>query len=531
MSLSSWKYLLAFLPATLVVYAIVPRRARWAVLLVASYCFLWLSSGALLAYVVLATLVAYGCALGIARIQRGDEAAAPEGETRGEARARRARTKRRTRWVMLAGVLVDLGILVALKYGGMVLGTVDSIRGAFGLAPLFGEATSAAMPLGISFYTLMCVGYVVDVYRGKYEACRNLGTVATFVAFFPHLTEGPIGTFDQLAPQLRAGRLARGDRFCYGVYLILWGLFKKAVIADRLNPIVGEIFTNHASYQGVVILLAGFLYTVQLYADFSGVVDVARGSAELFGVTLAPNFRQPFFSHDVNEFWRRWHITLGAWLKEYVFFPVSLSRATRRVTTWAHGHLRAGGARIASTLLALLAVWSACGIWHGASWKYLVYGLYYFALVLVGMLLEPAFARLAAALHQDRKAPLWRGVAVLRTCLLVGVGMTLFRADTLADFGQMMAALFSGWGTAPLASGELFTHGTDLLDLCAALAGAAAMLVADVLQTRPGGLRGLVLGHGTALRWGLGVCLLCAVVVFGAYGAGYATVASIYAGF
>ena len=531
MSLSSWSYLLAFLPATVLAYALCPRRARWAVVLAASYCFLWLSSGWLVLYVALATLVTYGSALWVQGVFRRGEQAAPADETRRQARERRRATKRRARRVMLVGVLADLAVLVALKYGGMLASSLDALRGALGMQPLFGGASAAAMPLGISFYTLMCMGYVIDVYRGKYEACRNLGTVATFVAFFPHLTEGPIGTFDALAPQLRAGRVARGRALTRATYLILWGLFKKLVVADRLNPLVGEVFANHASYQGLVVVLAAVLYTVQLYADFSGVVDVARGSAELMGVSLAPNFRQPFFSHDVNEFWRRWHMTLGAWLKEYVFFPVSLSGATRRVTTWAHAHLRGNAARVASTLLALLAVWSACGIWHGASWKYLVYGLYYFALVFLGMLLEPAFARLASALGQDRRAPLWRGVAVARTCLLVVVGMTLFRADTLADFGQMVASVFAGAGLGPLASGELFAHGCDLLDLRVALAGAAFMLAFDVLQRRPGGVSGLVLDHGTPLRWAAGVGLLCAVVVFGAYGVGYSPVASIYAGF
>ena len=161
-------------------------------------------------------------------------------------------------------------------------------------------------------------------------------------------------------------------------------------------------------------------------------------------------------------------------------------------------------------------MWSACGIWHGASWKYLVYGLYYFALVFLGMLLEPVFARLASALGQDRRAPLWRGVAVARTCLLVVVGMTLFRADTLADFGQMVASVFAGAGLGPLASGELFAHGCDLLDLRVALAGAAVMLAFDVLQRRPGGVSGLVLDHGTPLRWAAGVGLLCGDAYLGA---------------
>ncbi|MGI6756048.1 MAG: MBOAT family O-acyltransferase [Atopobiaceae bacterium] len=527
MTLSSWKYFI-FLPLVLLIYAACPKRARFYVLLLASYCFLWLASGKLLVYVLISTLVAYGCARGIARNKARVTAAGPHAPE--ETRARRAAAKRTQHAIMLAAVLVELGLLVVLKYGGMLAQTLDAARAALGLPQLFGQATSLAMPLGISFYTLMCIGYVVDVYRGKYAATDNLTLFATFVAFFPHLTEGPFSSFEQLAPQIKAGNLARHERFAYASELILWGLIKKMVIADRLNPLVSAVYDT-TSYQGIVIVLGVFLYTVQLYADFSGVIDIARGTSELFGITLKTNFAQPFFSHSINEFWRRWHISLGSWLKEYVFFPVSLSRVTRKLSLWARSHLGSFGARITSTLPALLAVWSACGIWHGASWKYLLYGLYYFALVLVGMLLEPAFARLAAAFKQDRGAAVWRHAAQVRTCILVGVGMMLFRADSLTSFAQLLAATWQGAGIDAITTGELFSHGADALDLAVALVGTAALFAFDLYQVKKGSVRELVVTHGTARRWAFGLALLAVLLVFGAYGAGYTPVASIYAGF
>lgn len=530
MALSSLAFLFVFLPLTLLCYCVLPRRWRWVVLLAASYVFAWLSSGKLMLYMVGAAVITYagGRALGALDARRSRK---PEGETREERKARRAQIDRWKKAVVVASTIGDLAILVVLKYGGFLAGILDGARAALGLPALFGTATTVALPLGISFYTLMAVSYLVDVYRGKYPACRNLGTVALYVGFFPQLNEGPIGRFDELADQLRAGELAHGSRLAYTCQLMAWGLVKKLVIADRLNPLVGELFTNHANYSGVMVVLAAVLYTVQLYADFSGVVDIARGSAELFGVTMAPNFQQPFFSHSVNEFWRRWHMSLGSWLRDYVFYPVSLSRPVRRISKWARKHLSSYAAGLLVSLPSLLAVWMVCGIWHGAAWKYVAYGLYYCVIVLVGTAAEPLSRRLLGALGIDREGRGWQRFAVVRTNVLVCLGMMLFRADSLHAFREMCASLFARPGLEPLAGGTWLMHGTDALDMLVVVVGAVAMLVVDVLREHGYELRPALTEHGIRRSYAAFAGLACVALVFGAYGAGYIPVPSIYAGF
>lgn len=530
MALSSLRYLLAFLPLAYLAYRALPQRRRWPVLLAASYAFAWLSSGRLALYMAAASLVAYlgGLALNSLSARRAER---HQGESREERKVRRARIDRQRKAVLAASAGVDLAILVVLKYGGFLAGILDGARSALGLSPLFGTATTVALPLGISFYTLMAVSYLVDVYRGKYPACRNLGTVALYVAFFPQLNEGPIGRFDQMANQLRAGALAHGPRLAYACQLIAWGLLKKVVVADRLNPLVGELFSNHASYQGVMVALAAVLYTLQLYADFSGVVDMARGTAELFGVTLAPNFRQPFFSRSVNEFWRRWHMSLGGWLRDYVFYPVSLSHLVRRLSKWARAHLSPHVAGLLVSLPSLLAVWMACGIWHGAAWKYLVYGLYYCAIVVAGMAAEPLFRRFFERTGINREGKGWRRFALVRTNVLVCLGMTLFRADDLPTFGSLCASLLAGPGLEPLATGTWLTHGTDALDLLVVAACAVAMLAVDHLHEQGHSLRPALTERGPWRAYAATAGLACAALVLGAYGAGYTVVPSIYAGF
>jgi D-alanyl-lipoteichoic acid acyltransferase DltB (MBOAT superfamily) len=531
-TLSSWKYFIVFLPVTYGLYAVFPRRGRWVFLLGASYVFLWLCSGTLVSYLLMATFVTWAAALGIEHIRQTSKASAPEHESRDERKQRNSRMKARMRAVLAGCILADLGILIVLKYGGFIGGALNGLRDALGLPTLLTFSTSSvALPLGISFYTLQALSYVTDVYRGKYHACKNLGLIALFLGFFPQMEEGPIGRFDLLSDQLCAGNVAHGKRRAYGVQLICWGLFKKLVVADRLNPLVGELFNNHANYQGVMVVLAGLLYTLQLYADFSGIIDVARGSAELFGVTLSLNFRQPFFAHDVNDFWRRWHMTLGSWLRDYVFYPVSLSVPTRKLTNWARNHLSGRAVKLVPATLALLAVWSATGIWHGAAWKYLFYGLYYFAIVLLGLIFEPAFEAFFSKTGIRRDGKLPRCLSVIRTFIFVCIGMILFRANTIEDFTAMMASLFAGLGTSPILDGSWLTHGTDALDMAVIVISAVILLVVDIIRERGISLREVVFGHGVALQWAVGFCLLSATIIFGAYGAGYTVVPSIYAGF
>lgn len=531
LTISSWHYLLGFLPAVYVIYAACPQSLRWIVLLGSSYAFCWFASHLLPVYLLAATVITWATALLIDRARSRGAAHKRPGETRAERKQRRAVTDRHMRIILLVGIMLNLGMLVVLKYGVFIEKSLYTALGVMGLQIPSSPSSHIALPLGISFYTLQAISYVVDVYRGKYPVCHNLGTVALFLAFFPQLTEGPIGRFEHLAPQLRAGTIAVDEKRAYGIQLILWGCIKKLVVADRLEPLVSALFDQPTRYSGIMIALAALLYTLQLYADFSGVIDIARGSAELVGVSLEANFRQPFFSRSVNEFWRRWHMTLGGWLRDYVFYPVSLSRQSRWLATWARTHLTGRATQLLPATLALAAVWLATGIWHGAAWKYVAYGLYYFGLVMIGMLLEPAIARFFSWSGINRAGKGTRAVALLRTFCMVVLGMMLFRAASLRDFATMFYSFLSSSGLDQLTSGELLKHGVDSYDLLIVALVALAMLIIDIAHEHDIALRPLLLGKSRARRWATGLALFVMVVVFGAYGALYTPVPSIYAHF
>ena len=427
-------------------------------------------------------------------------------------------------------LVFNFGLLVFLKYYNFFGGTLN---GLLMLLPfkLQVPVLPLVLPLGISFYTLQATGYVIDVYRGKYAPDRHFGRVALFLAFFPQIVEGPIGRYDLLAQQLYEGHSFEYERVTKGLQLLLWGLFKKLVIADRANAFVGAVFDHPKEYEGLFILVATLMYTLQIYADFSGCIDIVSGSAELFGVRLSKNFERPFFSRSVGEFWRRWHITLGAWLRDYVFYSVSLSGPFAKLSRFVKAHMNAFLGGLIPSAFALLCVWLGNGFWHGASWKYVMYGLYYYALTMLGMLFEPLFCRFFEKTRLKRDGKLFGVFQTARTFVLVNIGMMLFRAKGFRWFCRMFRQMVSGFSLQPLLDGSLFQIGADWQDMAVLLAGALVLLAVGIWQERGHAIRSEVGRMPLPVRWCAYFALLFAVIIFGAYGEGYGAVDFIYGQF
>jgi len=376
------------------------RRARNLLLLGASVVFYTRWSAPLVLLVVATALYDYGMALAIE--------AAPT------ARGRRAR--------LVAAVVVPLGLLAYFKYTNFLVAQGWPLFGASRPPPVF----AIVLPLGISFYTFETIAYVIDVYRRRIPAERDIVNYALFLLFFPHLIAGPIVRPGQLLPQLRRGRPLDWSRVEVGVRLFVLGMLKKAVVADQLALIVDPVFARPDSYATGTLWTAAVSYAVQIYCDFSGYSDMAIGAAHLLGITLPTNFRMPYFAANPAEFWRRWHITLSTWLRDYLYIPLGGNR---------HGTLM--------TYRNLLLTMLLGGLWHGAAWTFVVWGGYH------GMLL---------ALHRAIPWPAWTGRPSLRpfrvalTFFLVCVGWVFFRAASLGFAATMLARMFApaaGLGLAP----------------------------------------------------------------------------------
>ena len=411
------------------------------------------------------------------------------------------RTRRRKLLLSLT-LALNLGLMAALKLLPWLL--AERIENG---------TLRLLYPLGLSFYSLQAAAYVIDVYRGKIAPEKKLWRFALFMCFFPIVSQGPISRYEQLAGQLFEGRELRAENLSYGAQLALWGYFKKMVVADRAALLVDTVYDAPGQYAGLAVCLAALLYTLQLYADFSGCVDICRGIARMLGIELAENFRRPLFSTSIREFWRRWHITLGAWFRDYLYIPLGGSRK---------GRLRRD--------FNMLIVFGVSGFWHGAGLNFLFWGLLHGVYQVVGEATLGLRDRFWRALG-CKAAP--RFLRQLGCYLLVAFGFHFFRAQGLSTGLRMVLAAARGFSPAAFLDGSLLMlglDGKDMLVLCLAL---GVMLAVSLRQERLAGncLRSRIAALPLPLRWALWLTLLLAVLILGVYGPGYDRTQFIYMGF
>lgn len=519
----------SFLLITVLIYLFVPQRGKWIVLLSASYLFYCLSSKWMVISLLLTTASVYLTArkIGQLEVQFQEQKTALERAQRKQ--LKEAITKRKRKW-LIAALLFNFGLLLFFKYFNFLGSGVNSLLSLFGIQEVVPHL-SLILPLGISYYTLQATSYVIDVYRGKVKADANLGRVALFICFFPQIVQGPIGRYDALAEQLYRPRLFQYTDFREGLQTMFWGLFLKMVIADRAGMFVNSVFGDYQKLDGTVILLGAILYTVQIYTEFSGAIYVVSGVARMFGVQLAENFRQPFFSKDVQEFWRRWHITLGAWLKDYIFYSVSLSRPMAKISKKVKRSLSAHWGKLIPAALALFFVWLANGFWHGAGVKYICYGMYYYIMTLSGMLLQPVFTKLRGALHIQKENRVFQGFQMLRTSMIVLLGMLLFRADSVRAAWEMLAKMLTQFRFASLYDGALLQQELCASDFLVLFVGIAILFTVSILRERGIEPWEKLEKRNIVLRWTVYFVLLFSIIIFGKFGEGYNVGTLIYGGF
>lgn len=522
-------YLILFLPSVLIGYSILPQKGRRWFLLAASYAFFWLISGGLVLYLLLSTLSMYGIGQWLCRIQREQKEQVKRAE-RSERKGLKAIYQKRQRRVVFLAILLHIGGLLVLKYSGFFATNINGLLAALGsswrmLVPAF------ALPIGISFFTLQAVSYVVDVYRGVIPAEKNLGRLALFMSFFPQIVEGPICRYRDTAEQLWNVGPIKWENLSSGSLRILYGLSKKVLIADRLNLMIDTVFANYGAYQGGVIAIAAVCYTIQLYMDFSGTMDAVLGTAKLFGVTLPENFQRPFFSKTISEFWKRWHITLGTWFKDYIFYPVTMSKRMKGMTSKYRKTLGSHYGPLVAGSIALFCVWFWNGMWHGAAWSYVFFGMYHFALILTGNLIAPLVNRMNQTFQIDSRCVPYRLFQMTRSTILVIIGELFFRATSLSAGLAMFQAMVTDFHfdtITPTLLGKLHIDGLDFL-----VVGVTLLLIWGVgmLQERGYHVREAFLAQKPAVRWGVWYVWVLALILFGAYGMGYTPLSPIYANF
>ena len=531
-----------FVLATALVYFVLPfKKYRWTVLLAASIFFYCTWSYQLGAFMLFTTLSTYLIALWLNRVSVKSKAVLKEHKSewsRDDKKKYKNKTKVRMRLVMTLALLLNFGILAFLKYYNFFAGSLNDILGAFSL-DFSAPSLKLILPLGISFYTFQSMGYIVDVYREKTAPQKNPLKLLLFVSFFPQIIQGPISIYDQLAVQLFEGHDFDFTRFKHGCELIMWGFFKKLVIADRAVIAITAVTADYNKFGGTTLTFTVLLYALQLYADFSGGIDISRGVAQIFGVDMIDNFKRPYFSRSINEYWRRWHISLGAWLKNYLFYPVAMSNAfitaSKKMKGTRFGKTAAGAhiSKVLPTSVASLIVFLVVGIWHGASWKYVAFGAWNGMIIMVSILLEPLFISAKDKLHiKDTNIPFML-FQMFRTFLIVLVGYVF---DVAPSFSQAMRTfgLFFTNQNFKLGYSQISDLGLGKKDYLVVLIGGLIIFIASIIQERAKNgmdIRHMLDRKPFILRFALLFVALISIVVFGIYGSGYSAADFVYAQF
>ena len=385
-----------FLPVVFILYYLVPHKYRWAFLLAASYVFymnLHVGYGLLLFFTTVLTYT-------LAR------------------RLEETPVSSRKKLCLWGGVLPFVLILLVYKTANPLIGQLNQMiaTGRLSLQPL---TLTLLLPAGVSFYFFQSMGYLIDVYRGKISAERHFGYYALFVSFFPQLLAGPIGKADSLLPQYKEKRPFVYENVTYGLKLMVWGYFKKLVIADVFALTVNRIYNNAQSYVGLVFIVATLMFAIEIYCDFSGYSDIATGCAKLFGIDLMTNFKSPYFSFSIREFWSRWHISLSTWFRDYVYIPLG----GNRVAKWRH-------------CLNLLVTFLVSGFWHGSSLTYILWGGIHGFL----QILETLFFPKKRKGVECRRRRHWWQLPI--TFLLLCFTWIFFRANSIQDALWILSRLF-----------------------------------------------------------------------------------------
>jgi len=459
-------------------FFLVPFRVRWIVLLVASYVFYGAFGIGYLAAIAAMTLVAYFTALGMDR--------SPD--------------PGRRKVFLAVSLFCNLALLLIFKYYNFFNASAQSLFALWGMS-FHGPRLDLVLTVGLSFYVFQILSYSIDVYRKDILVERHPGHFALYVAFFPKLLAGPIERAGELLPQFRQNASWDGQRITNGLKLVAWGLFKKLVIADRLAAFVDIVFADPAAHSGVSLAMASVFYSFQIYCDFSGYTDIAIGLSQILGIRLTDNFNRPYSATSIRDFWRRWHISLSTWLRDYLYIPLGGNQV-----------------RVARLYLNFLIVFFICGLWHGANWTFIVWGVLHGAYLIAGRASMHLRTRLTESIGLQKMPSLHKALQILITFSLVTIAWIFFRADSVADAVYILSHLHTGWGRIadPGALQAMILLGKTPTDLAIVLSGLMFMGLVHRLEKHEN-MRAMFTGKPLWVRFPLYYILVAGIVILSLY--------------
>ncbi len=494
MLFNSYNFLI-FFPIVVLIYYIIPHKIRYIWLLVASYYFYmcWNAKYALI--LLFSTAVTYASGLLIKKANKIEN------------------DKRRTRWkniFVALSFVMNLSILFLFKYFDFAVENINRVLSVLHMQ-ILNPSFDVVLPVGISFYIFQALSYTVDVYRKDVEAERNFLKYALFVSFFPQLVAGPIERSKNLLKQVHERHYWDGQRVKDGLLLMIWGGFQKIVIADRVAIVVNTVFNKFPQYGGMYVVVAAILFAFQIYCDFAGYSTIAIGAAKVMGFELMENFNAPYFSMSVAEFWRRWHISLSSWFKDYLYIPLGGNRK---------GKLR--------KYINLMIVFLVSGLWHGAKWSFVVWGGLNGIFQIIGERLKGIRDWLVEKLHLNRETASHKIYKIITTFALIDLTWIFFRADGFKQALKMIKSIFTQYNPWIFFDDSLYKLGLDRKNFQLMILAIIILLIADFVKWKGHSVRKWIYKQERWFRWAFYIISILGVLVFGIWGPAFNESAFIY---
>ncbi len=509
MAITSFSFL-CFFAVVLLLYYLIPKRVQWVFLLLVSL-FYFVSAGSpwLLLYPVFTITIVYWAALYVDRVKE----------------------QKKRKCALSLVVVFCLILLIVLKYFNFGIYTYNAITMRLFPGSTLLPETNFLIPLGISFYSLALLGYLFDVYYEISKPQKNYLKLMLFGIYFPITVSGPIMRYRDMEDSLYAPHKPDYRNITFGLQRTLWGLFKKLVIAERMAVIVNTVFDDYAAYPGIYIFVAAICFAFQLYTDFSGAMDIILGISETFGIKVAENFQTPFFAGSIQEFWRRWHITLGTWMKDYLFYPLLRTNGFMKLQNNLKKKLNKKTGKKIAVFIAMFVLWFAVGMWHGGAWKYIIgSGLLHWCYIVLGEITQPVSKRVFTFFKLKETNKGLRFLRQIRTFLLVSAGFVFFRAVSFTDGLSMFRYLFSTFNPGILADGSMLQLGLDYVEVAVTFVSLLLLLAVSIYQQKRS-VREWLAQRNIVIRWIILYALLFYVILLGYYGPGYSASEFIYQGF
>lgn len=507
-----------FLLTTLICYYLVPKKFQWICVLIANIVFYACTGAVNFIFILLSSLVTFGGARIVDTFSdslKSKKTVLPKEDYKIE----KEKNKAKKRWILFFVLLINVGVLAYLKYWNVIIISLSKTWNCNLDFLFFSGHKTLLLPLGISFYTFQTIAYFMDIYNCKDESEKNFFRYFLFVSFFPQLIMGPINRYNKLGKELKEVHNFKFENVKQGVILILYGAMKKYCIADMLfNRIASVLDHNYTTIPGSLILISILMYSVYQYADFSGGIDMVLGFAKLFDLNMQPNFRQPYFATSLGDFWRRWHISLGLWMKDYIFYPCALTKTMQNLGKWCGNHWGKHFSRVIPAGIANILVFLIVGIWHGPEMHFVIWGLYNGLIIAFSDLFKPAFEKLSELLHINTKSTGFHLFRIIRTFAIVNIGWYFDRIVDVPKSFLYLKRTFFNFNLNILGNRaylkDIFGSSRDtesqftLIFICCII-----VFIISVLKERGHDVYANIQKKNIAIRWGTYYVLLILVIL------------------